>query len=527
MAKSSLIIAATGLGKTVMMAGIAARWPVGRVMVMSHRFELNQQSQRTLEQWCREEVDFEQAGYRADQRSQRCRVVVASVQTLAYKSRGSYRMERFSPDDFGLLMVDEAHRSIAASYRRIIQYFSQNPDLRIVGVTATPDRLDGVGLGHVYESVACDLNIRWAIENGWLVPVHQQFVHLHGVDYSGIKSKINEMGESDLDQRQLARVLEQEHAIHEITTPILDISADKSCIIFTASVPQAIALASVLNRHKPNSAESIDGSISPMHPVRRDIVRRFKTGELQYLVNCGVATEGFDAPRASVIAIARPTKSRALYTQMVGRGTRPEGGLVDGMPTVELRRNAIASSGKPYCRVIDFVGQAGRHSLVCTADILSTEGDPPEILERARKIAEKSFDGNMMAALILAREDARRMAEEKRKVIKGQSKYTLENISSWSPMSSIPPRSVRGFGGTRQPTERMSNALHKLGYTLEEIAGMNFQQARTAMAQIRDRMDRGLSTIKQRRWLARRGVDAARMTIKEASAEIDRLIKGG
>ena len=129
MTKSLLIVAATGLGKTAMMAGLAARWPVGRILVMSHRFELNQQAISEFEHICREPVDLEQASYQADQRFDRCRIVVASVQTLNSRRRGRRRMEKFAPDDFGLVLIDEAHRSAAASYRRVLEHFRQNEQL--------------------------------------------------------------------------------------------------------------------------------------------------------------------------------------------------------------------------------------------------------------------------------------------------------------------------------------------------------------------------------------------------------------
>lgn len=115
--RSSLVVAATGLGKTVIMGGLAMSWPVGRVMMISHRYELNQQAMSQLSSICGEDVDLEQADYYADRRTNPHRVVVASVQTLnSYQRKFKrHRFERFNPADFGLLMIDEAHRSAAAS----------------------------------------------------------------------------------------------------------------------------------------------------------------------------------------------------------------------------------------------------------------------------------------------------------------------------------------------------------------------------------------------------------------------------
>jgi superfamily II DNA or RNA helicase len=169
--RSSLIVAATGLGKTVIMGGLAKTWPKGRVMLISHRYEINQQAIDQLSNICGEEVDLEQAAFEADQRTVPHRVVVASVQTLNSfrRKRQQYRMEKFDPMDFGLLLIDEAHRAAAVTYRRVIKHFLQNPACCVVGVTATPDRLDGVGMGNVFQVASSDLNALWGVENGWLV----------------------------------------------------------------------------------------------------------------------------------------------------------------------------------------------------------------------------------------------------------------------------------------------------------------------------------------------------------------------
>lgn len=530
-ARSTLLVAATGVGKTVMMAGLAETWPLGRVMMVSHRFELNKQAQKTFEDFCSETVDFEQAGFMADQCSvaNRCRIVVASVQTLNAKRDGKYRMNRFDPNDFGLLMIDEAHRAVSSSYRRVIEYFQDgNPDLRLVGVTATPDRLDGVGLGHVFETIACDYNIRWGIDNAWLVPLKQKIVIVEGLDFSSIKTKKNEIGESDLDQRQLAQIMEDEQFLHEMAGPILNESGEKSCIVFCASVAHAERLSEVLNRNKPGCSISIDGNLPPMHPKRQELLARFKAGDIQFLCNCGIATEGFDAPIAEVIAVARPTKSRALYCQMVGRGTRPLPGVVDGLNDTGERMAAIIDSGKPFATVIDFVGQAGRHSLVCTGDILAGPNDPPEIIEAAKRKAQNpDFDGDMIAAIAKVREEAEAREAARRAKLTARVNYTTEEVDIWSPLDWVPPRSVPGFDGTTPPSEKMIAALQKFGFTSHETKQLNFKQARTAMSKCVERREKGLCSLKQKRLLSKYGVDANRLTFEQASEKITLIANNG
>lgn len=482
--RSSLVVAATGLGKTVVMGGLARSWPTGRVMLISHRYELNQQAMAQLSGICGEDVDLEQAGYWADRQGLvPSRVVVASVQTLNSRPRklGKHRFERFHPDDFGLLLIDEAHRSAAISYRRVVQHFRQNPNLCVVGVTATPDRLDGRGMDCVFESVACDLNLLWGVKNGWLVAPRQVFVQVDNLDLT----KIRTVG-GDLDEKQLARLVELEENLHAMAQPIVDVcGANTQCIVFTASVAQAHRLAEMIRDYharthggySSQTAVSIDGSLSPQDPKRKQIVKDFKAGNIQYLVNCGVATEGFDAPNVGVVAIARPTKSRALYLQMLGRGTRPLPGVVDGIETATGRVDAIKSSPKKYCTVIDFVGQAGRHKLVCATDFMAGEKEPEEVTKRANQISSaKDFDGDQLEALREAKEQLAAEREARRRKLTVGVDYKIVEQNSLYDLSTVPLR-VPGYMNKYQPSEKQKNLMLKLGYTQSQIESIKSKKA--------------------------------------------------
>jgi superfamily II DNA or RNA helicase len=130
------------------------------------------------------------------------------------------------------------------------------------------------------------------------------------------------------------------------------------------------------------------------------LVKGFKAGQYQYLFNCAVATEGFDAPVTSTVAIARPTKSRSLYAQMCGRGTRVLPGVVDhleGEDKAAERRAAIAASKKPRMRVLDFVGNAGKHSLVGPVDVLGGDYTEEEVKAAKAKMRDEFADGDGQA----------------------------------------------------------------------------------------------------------------------------------
>lgn len=482
--RSCLLVAATGLGKTAMMAGLANHWPSGRVMLISHRFELNQQARTEFERICRESVDLEQSEYFAGRLGHK-RIVIASVQTLNATRGGQYRMKRFKPYDFGLLLIDEAHRAPAVTYRRVINHFRQNPDLCVVGVTATPDRLDRVGLGTIFDTVGANLDLKWGIENGWLCEPRQKFVQVKSLDLSDIRTVAG-----DFDKKQLAKVVQIEENLHAMASPIVDVcGTDKQAIVFCASVQQAHRLAELLRDYSYQKhgfaavTASVDGKLSPQHPARQALIRDYREGVIQYLCNMQVATEGFDAPKTSVIAVARPTKSRALYTQMVGRGSRPDAEAIQGLAAAFERRAAIASSSKPNFTVLDFVGNSGRHELICTADLLAGDTDPPEVIERAKKIASNpDFDRSALDALREAREEEERLREARRAKVTVAVQYELRDIGS-----GIYPRSTYAYTWcpnymkAKPPTEKQIKMLIRLGYTQAQIDEMNPRSASSAI----------------------------------------------
>lgn len=468
------------------MGGVIRHWPIGRVMMLSHRFELNAQAAKSFAEICGEDVDIEQAHLHADKFGRKERIVVASVQTLNARRKGKYRMEKFDPFDFGLILVDEAHRAAAASYRRVFDYFKTNPEVRILGVTATPDRSDKVGLKVAFDDVAFDLNIRWGVENGWLVPPKQSFVQIDGLDLRQVRTVAG-----DLDQNQLARLVEQEENLHAMAAPIVDVAGtDRQCIVFTASVPQAHRLAELIRDYHfrkfgvggDRVAVSLDGSLNPQDPRRLAIVREFKAGEIQHLVNCGVATEGFDAPNVSVIAGGRPTKSRALYTQCIGRGTRPLPGTVEGLASPAERIAAIKASPKPQCTVLDFVGQSGTHSLICTTDILAGENEPAEVKERANRIqSNPNFDGDALDAMRAAREQLEAEREAKRAKVTVGVNYKLVEQRTLYDLATMPNVQVPNYLKNAQVTDKQRAFMLKLGFTTAQIDQMNPRSASAAI----------------------------------------------
>lgn len=379
-AKSTLAVLATGLGKSVIFAEVAARWSDRGVLLLSHRKELVEQGLGHLKAVCGPSVMVEMADCRdGGEWSSRLDkpIVSASVQTLSSPKR----LAKFKPDDFGLLVIDEAHHAPSRSYRNVIEHFSK---AKLLGVTATPKRGDDVALGKVFDTVAFEMDIRAGIDAGWLVPVKALRIRVEGLDFSHLKTRCGDFQEGELE-----RILTEEKPLHEMARVILEETRGPS-LVFCAGVKHSELLAAMLCRYSPESAAHVDGTTAA---DRRDsIVGRYKAGNLRFLLSCGVFTEGFDAPITQNVVMGRPTQSVGLYMQILGRGTRSLPGTVDGIESAAERRLAIRTSAKPGCVVLDFVGNTSTHQNIVTAeDILGGEGRlPAKVIAYAKQVAEQA-----------------------------------------------------------------------------------------------------------------------------------------
>jgi superfamily II DNA or RNA helicase len=519
-----LIVLATGLGKTIVAAHVADRFKdKGRILLLAHREELLSQGQDKLERVTGERAEVEMA----DQWASKsviwggAQIVVSTIQTQIAGTDGG-RMTRFKPEEFSLLIVDEAHHATAPSYRKVIEHYRQNRSLRILGLTATPDRADEEALGQVFDEVAFEFGINDGIDGGWLVPIMQQAVHVEGLDYSAIRTTAG-----DLNGKDLAEVLEFEENLHGMATPTLDLCSDRKTLIFTASVAQAERMAEILNRHKPDSAEYVCGQTP--RDYRRDLFKRYAEGRFQYLVNVGVATEGFDEPGIECIVVSRPTKSRALFAQMVGRGTRPLPEIVDGVDTAEARKALISLSDKPFMEIIDFVGNAGKHKLIHAADVLGGRYSD-EIVDLATRNAEKSDKPVDIASELVKAEreiDRRRRQREEaeaRARIRVRSVYSTSKVDPFNVLDIIPCREP-GWHKGRMATDRQKACLERFGVNVPE--NLSFCHASQLIDRLIKRAQEGCATYKMAKLLARFGYRADKMMFKQAHKIIDGIAAAG
>jgi superfamily II DNA or RNA helicase len=501
---SALAVLPTGLGKTVLFAEIIRRMNErgARAMVLAHREELITQAADKIKRVTGLEAQIEMGEYHVQSWwGDLPPVIVSTVQTQCAGGDGMGRMSKFDPQDFGLVVIDEAHHATSSTYRRCVDWYCQNPDCKVLGVTATPDRTDEAALGQVFDAVAYEYQVLDAINNGWLVPIEQQMVSVGGLDFSACRTTAG-----DLNQGDLAEIMENERNLQGIAAPTVEICGDKRAIVFATTVEQAEKLSEILNRYRPDKAAWLCGKTDK--DDRRRMLADFKAGKLQFVVNVGVLTEGFDDSGVEVVIMARPTKSRSLYAQMAGRGTRPHdtvAGLLGDLPTAQERCEMIRNSEKPSCLIVDFCGNAGRHKLCSSADILGGKLDDEVIAEVARRVKEggKPVDVTEELAKVKAEVEERKKREAATRAgLQARAEFLVTKIDPFSQWD-ITPVQERGWDRGKKFTPKQAQVLmERIGVNPDKIP---YGQGKQLLDEYFRRVSGGYASLKQAALLKKRG----------------------
>jgi DNA repair protein RadD len=337
--RAVLFVLPTGGGKTYTFVFIAEQAAIkgNRVCILVHRQELVDQASRSLHAiGCNHGIIA--AGYRQDLRQG---VQVASVQTLAR------RLHTIPPDFFQLLIVDEAHHAVAGTWAKVL---AAMPRARVLGVTATPERLDGRGLGDQFSAMVTGPDAAWLTGEGFLVPA--RIFAPPGIDLSGVKRFDSKKGRAGADD-----ILRQGQAMGDAVSHYRRTIAEHhngTAIAFCCSVAHAEAVAQAFN-DQGIPAATLDGSMD--RGVRRRTIADLGAGVIKVLTSCDIISEGTDIPSVTGAILLRPTDSLGLHLQQVGRVLRP-------------------CPGKAHAVINDHVGNTLRHGLPTDARDWSLEGRP-------------------------------------------------------------------------------------------------------------------------------------------------------
>lgn len=304
--KRSILCLPTGGGKTtIVSAMIASAISKGkRILFLAHRAELLSQATERLQSFGLSPGLIQGAKSRPQPF-----LNVASVQTLRN------RTQRILPPD--LIFVDECHLSMANSYRKI---FDAYQSAYVVGMTATPTRLDGKPLGDVYSDIVAPISIDLLTEQGFLVPV-RKFVAKEKIDLSDVHTVAGEYNTSELFQK-----FDKSNLYAGVVDNYRKFAVGRQFIVFCVNVAHSKKTASMF-RDAGISCEHLDGDSTEQE--RNSIIAKFRAGLIQGISNVALFTEGFDVPNVSCVILNRATKSLALYLQMIGRGLRPNKGKSD------------------------------------------------------------------------------------------------------------------------------------------------------------------------------------------------------
>lgn len=490
--KRTLLVLPTGCGKTIVFSKIIEdRVKMGeRVLVLAHRSELLEQASDKL----MTATGLGTALEKAENTSigSWFRVVVGSVQTMQREKR----LSQFPPNYFDTIVIDEAHHAISDGYQRVLEHFGE---ANVLGVTATPDRGDMRNLGSYFDSLAYEYPLVDAIKSGYLSKITAITIPLE-LDLSTVSQQGGDFKASEIGTA-LDPYLEQ------IADEMVKQCKNRKTVVFLPLVKTSQKFRDILNAKGFKAAE-VNGESKD----RAEILEEFDKDKYNVLCNSMLLTEGWDCPTVDCVVVLRPTKVRALYSQMVGRGTR-------------------LAPGKENLLLLDFLWHTERHELCRPAHLIASS---PEV---AKKMTENMAEDTEVEFSLLEAEEqaskdvvaereealAKQLAEQRRKKRKLVDPLQFEMSIQAEDLADYVP----SFGWEMAPpSEKQLKALEKFGIYTEEIG--NAGKAGKLLDRLNKRKESGLTTPKQIRLLEGRGFRNVGMwKFEDASNLINRIAASG
>lgn len=464
--KNTLLVLPTGTGKTIVFCRLIEHLArLGkRTLILAHRGELLDQASDKL----RKVTGLRCATEKADLTclGEWERVVIGSVQSMMRPKR----LRQFATNYFDTIIVDEAHHTLANSYRRILDHFSS---AHVLGVTATPDRGDMRDLGDVFDSLAYEYSLPQAIKDGFLCPIKAFTIPLE-IDISGVKQQ-----SGDYQAAALGHALDP--YLEQIADEMVKHCSDRKVVAFLPLIATSQKFCELLKERGLNAAE-VNGESRD----RTEILEAFRDNKTRVLCNSMLLTEGWDQPDVDTIVPLRPTRIRSLFAQMVGRGMR-------------------LHPGKDHLLLLDFLWNTARLPLCRPGSLIAEHQDVAD--KMSENIAETGCPVDMEEAkeqaegdCIAEREEAlaKRLSEQRHKKAKLVDPLQFEMSILGQDLSGYTP----SFGWESEPvSQEQTAALVKDGINPDgiECAG----KAQVVLDKLSRRRIDGMATPKQIRLLER------------------------
>jgi superfamily II DNA or RNA helicase len=366
--KSCIATVATGGGKTLIAAGLTKKLVDngGRVLFLANRNELCLQPLAAF----REQGVIASMEKAEDKASLGSNVVIGSVQTLTRKNR----LDRFPRDHFSHVFCDEAHGATAASFKRIFDHFTT---AKLCGITATSFRADGKSLSEIFQTECYRKDLFDLVDEGFLVSPDHVHKLSTAVSLANVRIKHTPEGR-DFDVNDAADAIEPYFV--EIAREIKARFSDRHILAFLPLIASS----------KKFTKACVSEGINAMHvdgddPLRNEKLQLFREGQVTLLSNANLLHTGIDAPACDATLNLRPTKSKVLYTQIVGRSTRTVPGTIDGIDSIDGRLEAIKASRKPNALILDPLWLTREMDLVSPAYLVASDQEQVDAIAKATK----------------------------------------------------------------------------------------------------------------------------------------------
>lgn len=484
--KNSVIICATGTGKTIIGAEIIRRIAKPTLWI-AHRENLLDAAIQKIHAQTGIVPHKEKAKYYANRKAE---IVCGSVQSMQRD-----RLKTFSNLHFEYGIVDEAHHAVANTYRNILDYFSFNH----TGLTATPDRKDDKHLNDIYDAIAYEYPLHKAIKEGHLVPIKGYKVKDFDIDLSQLRIVAGDFQDRDLEEvisRDVARISES----------IKEQSEGLKTLCFCPTVESARIMAEAMNAIGV-SADYVAGNKN-----NDKAFYDFHVGNISHLFSVDMVLEGYDEPSIQALVILRPTGSRIVYSQMVGRGTR-------------------LHPGKDHIKLIEFTFNSDRLKLVSPFELFSTAGYGEMVQGAAEEAASRSDSIDYMQLLDEANEMMYSVKGILGRLIKPATAYgfTEFNPVAFGDLLGVDITGefdihYNGRKLTGRATDKQKDILKRFGVSPKDE--VDKAQASLLIGKIFEKEYipyKGPATVKQKEILRRYGVNTENMMKAQATVLIEQI----